>query len=105
VLVTTRRGKQFNSMVQEQKDPITGARRESIFMSGADAARFGLRDGDACVLRSEAGEMRGTVMVARVKPGSVQVHFPEGNALIPNAPRQPASDIPDYTTIARVEKA
>ncbi len=105
VLVTTRRGKQFNSMVQEQKDAITGARRESVFMNRVDAERFGLRDGDACVLRSEAGEMRGTVMLARVKPGSVQVHFPEGNVLIPNGPRSPASDIPDYTTIARVERA
>jgi molybdopterin-dependent oxidoreductase alpha subunit len=105
VLVTTRRGKQFNSMVQEQKDSITGARRESILMSQADASKFGLRDGDACVLRNDAGEMRGTVMVARVKPGSVQVHFPEGNVLIANGPRAPASDIPDYKAIARVERA
>ena len=105
VLVTTRRGKQFNSMVQEQKDSITGARRESILMSQVDAATFGLRDGDACVLRNDAGEMRGTVMVARVKPGSVQVHFPEGNVLISNGPRAPGSDIPDYNAIARVERA
>jgi predicted molibdopterin-dependent oxidoreductase YjgC len=105
VLVTTRRGKQFNSMVQEQKDSITGARRESILMSEVDAAKFGLRDGDACILRSDSGEMRGTVMVARVKPGSVQVHFPEGNALIANGPRAPGSDIPDYNAIARVERA
>jgi predicted molibdopterin-dependent oxidoreductase YjgC len=105
VLVTTRRGKQFNSMVQEQKDSITGARRESILMSQVDAAKFGLRDGDACILRSDAGEMRGIVMVARVKPGSVQVHFPEGNALIGNGPRAPGSDIPDYNAIARVERA
>lgn len=105
VLVTTRRGKQFNSMVQEQKDSITGARRESILMSQVDAAKFGLRDGDACVLRTDAGEMRGTVMVARVKPGSVQVHFPEGNVLISNGPRAPGSDIPDYNAIARVERA
>jgi molybdopterin-dependent oxidoreductase alpha subunit len=105
VLVTTRRGKQFNSMVQEQKDSITGANRESIFMSQVDAAKFGLRDGDGCILRSDAGEMRGTVMIARVKPGSVQVHFPEGNALIANGPRAPGSDIPDYSAIARVERA
>jgi molybdopterin-dependent oxidoreductase alpha subunit len=105
VLVTTRRGKQFNSMVQEQKDSITGARRESILMSEIDALKFGLRDGDACVLRSDAGEMRGTVMIARVKPGSVQVHFPEGNVLIANGPRAPGSDIPDYSAIARVERA
>jgi molybdopterin-dependent oxidoreductase alpha subunit len=104
VLVTTRRGKQFNSMVQEQKDSITGARRESILMSQIDAERFGLRDGDACVLRTDAGEMRGTVMVAPVKPGSVQVHFPEGNVLIANGARAPGSDIPDYSAIARVER-
>ena len=104
VLVTTRRGKQFNSMVQEQKDSITGARRESIFMNRADAARFGLHNGDPCVLRNDAGEMRGTVFLARVKPGSVQVHFPEGNVLIAAGPRAPTSDIPDYSAIARVER-
>ncbi len=104
VLVTTRRGKQFNSMVQEQKDSITGAHRESIFMNRADAERFGLRDGDPCVLRNDAGEMRGTVFFARVKPGSVQVHFPEGNVLIAAGPRAPTSDIPDYNAVARVER-
>jgi molybdopterin-dependent oxidoreductase alpha subunit len=104
VRVTTRRGKQFNSMVHEPKDAITGARRESIFMNRADAARFGLSNGDPCVLRSDSGEMHGTVFLAKVKPGSVQVHFPEGNVLIPSGPHAPASDIPDYNTIARVER-
>ena len=105
VFVTTRRGKQFNTMVQEPRDAITGAERDSILMSGRDLARFGLRDGDAIVLRSDTGELRGRVRRARVKPGSAQVHFPEGNVLVDPERRSPQSDVPDYNAIARVERA
>ena len=35
--VSTRRGKQFNSMIQHDKDPLTGARREDVLMSAEDA--------------------------------------------------------------------
>jgi molybdopterin-dependent oxidoreductase alpha subunit len=104
VEVTTRRGKQFNTMVQEERDSITGASRDAIFMSSEDIARFGLRRGDEIMLRNQVGEYRGRVFTARVKPGSVQVHFPEGNAIIDRGARAPLSDIPDYNAIARVER-
>ena len=45
--VSTRRGKQFNSMVQRDVDPLTGARRDDVLISAADLDRLGLRDGDA----------------------------------------------------------
>ena len=45
--VSTRRGKQFNSMVQERKDSITGAVRDAVLVSAADAERLGIADGDA----------------------------------------------------------
>jgi molybdopterin-dependent oxidoreductase alpha subunit len=105
VQVTTRRGKQFNSMVQEQSDSLTGASRDAVFMNAADAARFGLRGGEEIVLRNDVGELRGRVFTARVKPGSVQVYFPEGNAIIDRTQRAPTSGIPDYNTMARVERA
>src|SRR5581483_6929797 len=31
--LSTRRGKQFNSIVQRQRDPLTGARREDVLMN------------------------------------------------------------------------
>src|SRR4029077_10201779 len=44
--LSTRRGKQFNSMVQSKADKITGAAREAVFISESDAARLGLSEGD-----------------------------------------------------------
>ena len=55
--VTTRRGKQFNSMVQEQRDSLTGARRDAIFMNSRDIEKLGLRDGAEIVLRNDVGSL------------------------------------------------
>ena len=41
-LMSTRRGKQFNSMVQSDRNPLTGARRRDVLMSGEDATDLGL---------------------------------------------------------------
>ena len=38
-VVTTRRGKQFNTMIHEAKDSLTGAVRDTVFLSRADADR------------------------------------------------------------------
>src|SRR5207302_1870944 len=39
--VSTRRGKQFNSMVQRALDPLTGAARDDILISAGDRSRRG----------------------------------------------------------------
>jgi hypothetical protein len=39
-LATTRRGKQFNSMVHERRDALTGALREAVLISRPDAERL-----------------------------------------------------------------
>jgi molybdopterin-dependent oxidoreductase alpha subunit len=103
--LTTRRGKQFNSMVQERKDALTGAAREAVLISAADAAGLGVADGDRVVLRSGSGELAGTVLIAPVKPGNVQVHWPEGNVLIDRRTRSPESGIPDYNAWVEVAPA
>ena len=41
-LLATRRGKQFNSMIQDGHDALTGADRDHLFMAGVDAERLGL---------------------------------------------------------------
>ena len=102
--ITTRRGKQFNTMVQETRDAITGADRDSILMNRVDIVRLGLREGEEVVLRNSIGALRGRVYRARVKPGSAQVHFPEGNVLVDPSLRAPLSDVPDYNATARVER-
>ena len=102
-LLSTRRGKQFNSIVQDETDPLTGARREDVLMSAEDAARLALQTGDAVVLRNEYGRFRGRVKIDRIKPGCLQVHWPEGNALIPSG-RLDESGVPDYNAVVEVSR-
>lgn len=95
-LLSTRRGKQFNTMIQRARDPLTGAVREDVFVSPEDAASLGLSDGDPVLLRSAAGEMRGRAKVAPIRPRNLQVHWPEGQPLIRRGVRDPQSGMPDY---------
>jgi len=101
--LSTRRGKQFNSMVQEHYDALTGATRESVLLSEEDAVRLGLSDGQRVVVRSDTGELEGNVLIAPVKPGNVQMHWPEGNVLIESGRRSPEALIPDYNAWVTIE--
>jgi molybdopterin-dependent oxidoreductase alpha subunit len=103
-LVATRRGKQFNSMVQGASDAVTGAPREAVLMSAEDARRLGLAQGDLVLLASDSGELRGRVCVAPMRPGNLEVHWPEGEVLIDRRRRSPQAGIPDYNAVVRVEK-
>ncbi|NEO20025.1 MULTISPECIES: FdhF/YdeP family oxidoreductase [unclassified Moorena] len=103
-LVATRRGKQFNSMVQEQKDAITGARRKAVLMSRVDAKKLRLNHGDAVILRNQQGQFQGNIHIAPITPGNLQVHWPEGNVLLDKRKRSPEVDIPDYNALVRLEK-
>ena len=100
-LLSTRRGKQFNSIVHAEKDPLTGAGRDDVLMAAEDAGRLGLRNGDAILLRNELGEFRGRVRIDRIKPGCLQTHWPEINVLIP-AGRLDPSGVPDYNATVEV---
>jgi len=102
--VTTRRGKQFNSMVQQAKDPLTKAVRDSVLMSTTDAAQEGLADGDRVAVISDHGRFEGRVRIARIAPGNLQVHWPEAQGLIDRERRSPEAGIPDYNAEARVVK-
>lgn len=103
--VATRRGKQFNSMVQADRDPITGARRDDVLAHAADLAAVGLADGDRVVVRSAHGVMVGRARAAPVAKGTLQVHWPEGAPLLDARARSPESGVPDYNTVATLEAA
>ena len=103
-LLATRRGKQFNSMIHGEVDPITGAQRDAIFISREDADRLGLRAGDAILLRNDRGEFRGRVKIARIKPGCIQGHWPEANILVASGCLDP-SGVPDYNAVVEVVPA
>jgi len=102
--LATRRGNQFNSILYSDPDPLTGAHRDEIFMSAADAARRGLRSGDPSRLRSEAGEHIGRCRIEPVAVGTLQAFWPEVNGLI-TCTIDPSSGEPDYNTWVSVEKA
>jgi molybdopterin-dependent oxidoreductase alpha subunit len=110
--LATRRGKQFNSMVYSERDAITGnRRRDAIFIAAEDAARLGLREGDAITLRATAENggsagrtLRGVARIAPVRAGTLQAYWPEANVLISNR-LDPASKEPDYNTWVTLEKA
>lgn len=101
-LLSTRRGRQFNSMVQAERDPLTGAKRDDVLMSKADAESLGLKEGDAIRLISDVGEMAGRCKIAPVKERNIQVHWPEGNVLLRRGATDPVCGIPDYNTTVRV---
>ncbi len=99
---STRRGKQFNSMIWQDNDPLTGAGRDAVFISSSDAASKGLVQGDEVLLRSAFGEIRASVYLAAILPGNVQVFFPEGNPLLAAHLRDPESGVPDYNAAVEV---
>jgi molybdopterin-dependent oxidoreductase alpha subunit len=115
--LTTRRGKQFNSMVWDTADPLTGStRRDDVFVAPEDAARLGLRDGDPILLRASKGAsgksgsspdpskvFRGVCRLAPVAPGTLQAYWPEANVLI-SSRIDPASKEPDYNAWVALEK-
>jgi molybdopterin-dependent oxidoreductase alpha subunit len=94
--VTTRRGNQFNSMVWDEYDPLTGSERDDVIIAAEDARRLTLKSGDPVLLRSEVGEFRGKVRIADIARGNLAVHWPEANALIRTGHYDPSCGEPDY---------
>jgi len=103
--LATRRGKQFNSMVQGARDPLTGANREDVLVSAEDAARLGVADGDQIVLENEHGSWRGRAKIAPILPGNLQAHWPEVNGLIPEDRVDPLGLVPDYNALVTLRRA
>jgi predicted molibdopterin-dependent oxidoreductase YjgC len=99
--LSTRRGKQFNTMVFANKDPLTGATRDALFLADVDADALHVRDGDPVVVRSPHGELRARVHLAPIRPGNVQAFFPEANVLLPGGKRD-ATGVPDYNTVVDI---
>lgn len=103
--ITTRRGKQFNTILWAEVDPLTGAGRDAVYMDPLDADVHGLTEGSLVCLRSGEGEMVGTVRLASLPRRNAQVHWPEGNALLPGGGqhRDRAAGIPDFQAMVTVE--
>ncbi|MGB7157291.1 MAG: FdhF/YdeP family oxidoreductase [Tepidisphaeraceae bacterium] len=103
--LTTRRGKQFNTLIYAEVDPLTGADRDAVLMNPDDAAELHLTNGDRVVLHNETGRMECRVHLCAIARGNLQVHWPEGNILLPTGTCDPVGGVPDYNAYVRIDRA
>ena len=103
MMLTTRRGTQFNSIVFRSSDALTGASRDEVIVAEEDARKLGVRGGDSVMLRSSIGTLALRVRIGDAAPGTLHAHWPEANVLIGRR-YDPASGEPDYNAQVTVEK-
>ena len=103
--VTTRRGKQFNSMIYGEKDAFNGAIRAAVLLSPDDALTYSIAEGDAIVLYNLHGMLHGQAHFANIAKGNLAVNFPEGNVLFPMGIYEEQAGIPEYNIAVKLEKA
>ena len=103
-VVSTRRGKQFNTLIYAEIDPLTGAPRDAVFIHPEDAAAHRLAKGDRVALINQVGRYEGTVFPVLIAPGNLQVHWPEGNGLLRRGITDPMGGVPEYNAEVRIER-
>jgi molybdopterin-dependent oxidoreductase alpha subunit len=104
-LLTTRRGKQFNSMVFDEIDPLNGAGRYDVLIHREDAKEHSIADGEGVVVYNGFGVFQGRAKYAEISRGNLGVYFPEGNFLLPKGRYEKYAGIPDYNIAVSLEKA
>jgi molybdopterin-dependent oxidoreductase alpha subunit len=103
-VVSTRRGKQFNSLIYAEIDPLNGAPRDAVLMNAEDATELLLIHNDRVTLRNDLGTYSATVFLAPIARGNLQVHWPEANHLIPRGIVDAGGGVPDYNCRVTVER-
>ncbi|OZM56611.1 formate dehydrogenase [Lottiidibacillus patelloidae] len=103
--ITTRRGKQFNSMVYNETDSFNAAGRYDVLINEKDALEFNISNGEPIVVYNQHGTFQGKAHYADITKGNIGLHFPEGNFLIPKGIYDGPSGIPQYSVAVKVEKA
>ncbi|MBM4364268.1 MAG: molybdopterin-dependent oxidoreductase, partial [Deltaproteobacteria bacterium] len=104
LLLTLRRGRQFNSMTYGTKDPLTGgAARTDVLLDARDVARLDLAEGDAVTVTSDHGVLDATLRVGPCRVQHAQAFWPEGNVLVPRR-YDPESGEPDYAATVTVTR-
>ncbi|MEM9189958.1 MAG: FdhF/YdeP family oxidoreductase [Myxococcota bacterium] len=101
--LATRRGKQFNSIVQADNDELTGADRDHVLMNAEDMARLGLQDHSPVRVVNEHGELRARALTAPIAVGNLQMFWPEANSLIPDGRFDAGGMVPDYNAVVRLD--
>ena len=106
LVLITRRGKQFNSLVQQDVDPMGGLSRDAVVLAPATADRLRLTEGERVVVRNGHGCVLGRLRLGPLASGAVMLHWPEANVLLDPARRSATADTPAYKdTLVRVARA
>ena len=103
-ILSTRRGKQFNTMVWSDIDPLTGAARDALLMCAQDAEVLGIGDGQSLTVTSPHGRVTARVKIAKLRPRNLQMFFPEANPLLARGLVEEASGVPDYNVVVTVSR-
>ncbi|MBU8907076.1 FdhF/YdeP family oxidoreductase [Desertibacillus haloalkaliphilus] len=103
--VTTRRGKQFNSMVYKETDPFNEASRYDVLINAEDAKNLSIAENEAIVVYNQHGVFTGKAKFIDITKGNIELHFPEGNFLLPKGVYEELAKIPSYNVAVKVEKA
>jgi molybdopterin-dependent oxidoreductase alpha subunit len=98
-MVVTRRGKQFNSIVHQDRDPMNNLLRDAVLMNKDDVKRLGLKEGEKVVLENAFGKYIGKVVIAPIAVRTLQVHYPESNVLVDPKARSSLAQIPAYKEV------
>jgi molybdopterin-dependent oxidoreductase alpha subunit len=102
-ILSTRRGKQFNSLLYSKKDTMSGAPRNGLLISAEDAAALGVKNGERVLVKSDNGQsMECRIRIDNMKPRSVQAFWPECNVLIRRRVCDVAAGVPDYNAIVEI---
>lgn len=101
-MLTSRRGKQFNSMSYGASDPLTGAERAAVIIDQHDQQELGVRPGQTVRVRSDHGELVAVVRSGPCRRRHVQAFWPECNVLL-GRKYDPVSGEPDYNTSVIIE--
>ena len=101
--LATRRGKQFNSIVQAEMDPLTGALRDHVLLHPDDMEALGLRPDQRLVIKNDHGSFEGRAFPAAITRRNAQMFWPEANVLLPSGIIDPGGLVPDYNTKVRIE--
>lgn len=103
-ILSTRRGKQFNTLIYDEIDPLTGAARDSVLINPEDAAALHLTNNDRIALVNDLGRFEGRVFLAPIARGNLQVHWPEANHIIRRGVTDALGGVPDYNAVVTIQK-
>jgi hypothetical protein len=63
-----------------------------------------LSEGTVVLLRSDSGTYTGRLKTMPMRPGNLEVHWPEGNTLLSASAIDPDSMEPDYNASVTIER-